>query len=140
MMDIREGILLAFLGINAISDIKAKRILIWSVWVLGIFGLLYGFISKELMILQVLITLLPGIIFLIISKVTKESLGYGDGIVVLVMGVFINMQKLVRSLMLALLFAALWSIILMIFWGKKKQADFPFLPFVLLGYIGGILI
>ena len=139
-MSIREGILLVFLGLNTISDIRTKKILIWSAWVFGAIGLLYGFISKELMISQVLITLLPGIIFLIISKVTKESLGYGDGIVVLVMGVFINMQKLVSSLMLALLFAALWSIILMIFWGKKKQADFPFLPFVLLGYIGGILI
>ena len=139
-MSIREGFLLVFLGLNTISDIRTKKILIWSAWVFGVFGLIYGFISAELIFSQTIVTLLPGMLFLAVSKVTKESMGYGDGIVVLVMGVFISMQKLVSSLMLALLFAALWSIILMVFCGKKKQADFPFLPFVLLGYIGGILV
>jgi len=139
-MDIREGILLAFLGINTVSDIKTKKILSWSAWAFGVFGILYGFISGELNLLLAMTTVLPGIVFLIISRITDESMGYGDGIVVLIMGTYIGIQKLVSSLMIALLFAAAWSIILLVFLKKKKQAEFPFVPFVLLGYLGGLLI
>ena len=139
-MDIREGVLLAFLGINTVSDIKTKKILGWSAWAFGVFGILYGFITEELNILLALTTVLPGLVFLAISKITDESMGYGDGIVVLIMGTYIGIQKLVSSLMIALLCAAVWSIILIVFKGKKKQAEFPFVPFVLLGYLGGLLI
>lgn len=139
-MNIREGILLAFLGLNTVSDIRSKKILVWSAWVFGLFGLVYGFVGNELSILQGLVALLPGIIFLIISKITKESMGYGDGMIVLVMGIYISIQKLVGSLMIALIFAAAWSMILLVFFKKKKHEEFPFVPFVLLGYLGGMLI
>lgn len=138
-MSIREGILLAFLGLNAVSDIKTKKILVWSAGVFGIFGIAYGLTTKDLTLSQALIALLPGIIFLLISKVTNESMGYGDGIIVLVMGIYISIQKLIGSLVLALIFAAIWSIVLVVFFRKKKQEEFPFVPFVLLGYLGGIL-
>ena len=139
-MGIREGILLAFLGLNTVSDIKTKKILVWSAWVFGIFGFVYGFVGNGLSLLQGLMALLPGIIFIAISKITKESMGYGDGIIVLVMGVYISLQKIVGSLMIALIFAAVWSGILLVFFRKKKHDEFPFVPFVLLGYLGGLLI
>ena len=139
-MSIREGILLAFLGLNTVSDIRCKKILVWSAWAFGLFGLIYGFVGSGMSFSQGLMALLPGTMFLIISKITKESMGYGDGVVVLVMGVYISIQKLVGSLMLALIFAAAWSIILVVFFRKKKQEEFPFVPFVLLGYLGGLLI
>ena len=139
-MGIREGILLAFLGLNTVSDIKTKKILVWSAWVFGIFGFVYGFVGNGLSLLQGLMALLPGIIFIAISKITKESMGYGDGIIVLVMGVYISPQKIVGSLMIALIFAAVWSGILLVFFRKKKHDEFPFVPFVLLGYLGGLLI
>jgi Type IV leader peptidase family. len=139
-MGIREGVLLVFLGVNTVSDIKTKRIINWSAWVFGIFGLIYGFVTKELSISQALVASLPGLIFLVISKVTQESMGYGDGIVVLVMGIYINIQRLISSLGIALMLAAIWSIILIVLFKKKKQSEFPFLPFVLLGYIGGLFI
>ena len=139
-MSVREGILLAFLGLNTVSDIKTKKILLWSAGVFGVFGLGYGLVTKDLTLLQAFVALLPGLIFLMISKVTKESMGYGDGIIVLVMGVYISIQKLIGSLVLALIFAAVWSIILVVFFRKKKQEEFPFVPFVLLGYLGGILL
>ena len=138
-MSIREGVLLAFLSLNTVSDIRYKKILVWSAWVFGIFGLAYGLITNELTWMQILISLVPGIIFLVISKVTKESMGYGDGIIVLVMGSYISIAKLVGSLILALILAAIWSIVLLVFFRKKKQEEFPFVPFVLLGYLGGLL-
>ena len=139
-MSISEGILLAFLGLNTVSDIRYKKIVVWSAWLFGIFGIAYGLLAQEVTLIQILISLIPGIIFLAISKATKESLGYGDGIIVLVMGSYIGISKLVGSLVLALIFAAIWSIVLLVFFRKKKQEEFPFVPFVLLGYLGGLLI
>ena len=139
-MSIREGILLAFLGLNTVSDIRTKKILVWSAWAFGLFGLIYGFVGNEMSLFQGLLAILPGILFLIISKMTKESMGYGDGVIVLVMGVYISIQKLVGSLMLALILAAAWSVILLVFFRKRKQEEFPFVPFVLLGYLGGLLV
>ena len=139
-MSIREGVLLAFLGLNTVSDIKCKKIIVWSAWLFGVFGFIYGLVTSELTLLQGLMALLPGIMFLLISKITKESMGYGDGIIVLVMGIYLSIQNLIGSLVLALIFAALWSIILVVFFKKKKQEEFPFVPFVLLGFLGGLLI
>jgi len=139
-MSISEGILLAFLGLNTVSDIRCKKILVWSAWVFGIFGFGYCLVVGELTLEQGLMALLPGIAFIIISRITKESLGYGDGIIVLVMGVYLSIQKLIGSLVLALLLAAIWSIVLLVFFKKRKQEEFPFVPFVLLGYIGGLLL
>lgn len=139
-MSISEGILLVFLGINAVSDIRTKKIIGWSAGIFGLFGLLYGFILGGLNLFTVAIALLPGIVFLIIGKLSREAFGYGDGIVVLIMGLYIGIQKLVDSLLIALLLAGVWSIVLMVFLKKKKQAEFPFVPFVLLGYLGGLFI
>lgn len=81
-----------------------------------------------------------GIIFLVISKVTKESLGYGDSILILILGVFIGFWNLLYLLLTAFFLAAVFSSIMMLKNRFSRKTAFPFVPFLTAAYIGGMII
>lgn len=139
-MKVRESLLMAFLVLNAWNDIRTRSIWLRSAWGFGILGLLYGFGTGEMIFSELWPALLPGLAFLAVGKLSRQSVGYGDGIVIMVMGLYVGIRTLAYSLMLSLVCAAMWAIILVIFFKKKKQEQFPFLPFILLGYLGGLWI
>lgn len=139
-MKIKEGILLVFLTLNVLNDIRSRRIWLRTAWVFGVAGVIYVIYKGEVSLMAAAGALLPGAAFLIIGKITKEAVGYGDGIVILVMGIYLGLWATVSSIMLALLLSALWAIVLTVFCKKKKEDSFAFLPFLLLGYIGGLWI
>jgi len=139
-MKIKEGILVLFLALNALNDIRSRRIWLRTAWVFGVVGVIYVIYKGEMSLAAATGALLPGAVFLIIGKITNEAVGYGDGIVIIVMGIYLGLWATVSSIMLALLLSALWAIVLTIFCKKKKEDSFAFLPFLLLGYIGGLWI
>lgn len=63
----------------------------------------------------------------------------GDGFLFLVTGIFLGGGKNMELLMISLLYAALFSLGLIVF-GKvkgkagRKEKEIPFIPFVFLGY------
>ena len=81
-----------------------------------------------------------GIVFLGISKVTKEALGYGDSFLILILGAFIGLWQMLLVLVIAFISTALFSMIVLIFKKMSKKKSFPFVPFLLLGFIGGYVL
>jgi leader peptidase (prepilin peptidase)/N-methyltransferase len=136
---IKEAMLLAFLSLNVWHDIWSRKVWLWSAWAFGIGGIVYGIWTGDISFMTVT-ALIPGGCFLILSKVTREAVGYGDGIVILVMGIYMGLWTAVSSLMIALVLAALWAMVLTALFKKKRKDNFAFLPFLLLGYLGGMWI
>lgn len=135
----KESILTIFLALNAWNDLRRKKILLITVWIFGVAGIVLNICTGE-MDMTTAAALLPGGLFLTISKTTNQAVGYGDGIVILVMGVYQGLWGTVNSVMIGLFLAALWAMGLTVFRKKKKQDNFAFLPFLLLGYLGGMWI
>ena len=81
-----------------------------------------------------------GILFGLISFLTKEQFGYGDSWMIGILGVFFGIRQLVTVLFLTFLTSAVAAGYCMI--GKKcdKHKAIPFYPFLCLGFIGGILL
>lgn len=79
-----------------------------------------------------------GILFFIISRITRESFGYGDSILILIMGAFLGFWNILSLLLLAFSMAAIFSVILLT--GKKfsRKSSFPFVPFLTAAYMGGM--
>lgn len=78
---------------------------------------------------------LPGIVILLFGKVSGEQIGYGDGAVILVTGLFLTGKENI-GLFLTGLFLSAAFVIVLFFTGKlKKQMSLPFLPFLLAGFI-----
>ena len=81
-----------------------------------------------------------GIVFLIISKVTDESFGYGDSILILIMGGFLGFWNILTVLLTAFSMAALFSSFMLIRKKFHRKSAFPFVPFLTASYIGGMIV
>lgn len=79
-----------------------------------------------------------GMVFFLISKYTKESIGYADSWMIFVLGIYLGIWKLTVILGIAFLIAGIWGMGMLLWKKKSRQATFPFLPFLMAGYLGVI--
>ena len=75
--------------------------------------------------------LLPGIFMLILAWSTRESIGYGDGLVILGMGCFYALGEIMGIVMIAITIAGITALGLLVFGHKNRESEFPFVPFLL---------
>ena len=81
-----------------------------------------------------------GIVFMVVSRVTEEAFGYGDSILILIMGGFIGFWNILSLLVAAFSMAALFSIFMLLRKKFHRNSAFPFVPFLTAAYIGGMII
>lgn len=76
----------------------------------------------------------PGIIFLFLSFLTREGIGYGDSILMVLLGLSLGIEEAMGIILLALFLAGIWAVFLL--FGKRAGAkqEFPFLPFLLISF------
>jgi leader peptidase (prepilin peptidase)/N-methyltransferase len=77
--------------------------------------------------------LLPGVTFWAISYVTRGKVGYGDGWVLLMVGLFIGEAKCIAVLVAALLTETVCLILLLTLRKIHRDNKVPFVPFLLIG-------
>ena len=80
-----------------------------------------------------------GIVFLLISRVSGESFGYGDSILILIIGIFLGFWNLMYLLLGAFSMAAVFSAVMMIKHRFNRKSSFPFVPFLAAAYLGGMI-
>ena len=78
--------------------------------------------------------------FLAVSKVTEEAFGYGDSILILIIGSFLGFWDILALLTAAFILAAAFSLILLIRSRFRRKDTFPFVPFLTAAYIGGMAV
>ena len=77
---------------------------------------------------------------MIISRVTGESLGYGDSLLIMVAGGFLGLWDLLSVLAAAFSLAAGYGAVMMIRKKFHRKTAFPFGPFLAAAYMGGLII
>ena len=79
---------------------------------------------------------LTGAVFLLFSWITKEGFAYGDSWMLLNLGIYLGIWKVLILLMFAFFFSSVTAVWGMHYrkWGRKKRI--PFFPFLLIGYVG----
>ena len=114
-------------------DLKYKEIPLWLAVFGGVAGLVFCVFERRAPG-ELLLACLPGVIALVFSKLTREVMGYGDGIVFLVMGIYVSLERLLAIGMLAFTIAGVVALILLVVFRKKGEYRIPFLPFLALAY------
>ena len=89
---------------------------------------------------EIIAGILAGAFFLLLSKLTKESFGYGDSILIVIMGAFLGFWSLMSVLFMAFFMAGLFSVIMLLKTKFHKKSKFPFIPFLMAAYAGGIIL
>lgn len=120
-------------------DFKYKEIPLWISALGGLIGI--GIcIAEERDWTSILIACIPGLLCLLFSRLTKEVIGYGDGILLLVMGIYLPLEKLLSIVMLAFCIAGIVALALLVFFQKRGKEEIPFIPFLSIAYVMGYLI
>lgn len=76
-----------------------------------------------------------GLVFVLISKWSNEALGYGDSIVLLILGVYLGIWDFLEVGFVAFFLCGIYGVITRKLITKANTSSIPFIPFILGGYI-----
>lgn len=125
--------LVILLGIISIIDIATKKIPVVVLVFMAAVGMVCTFTSGKTMG-SVAIAVVPGIVLLAVAFVTKQQIGYGDAVVIILMGLFVTADIICSALVMGLSIAGILSVIMIAFKRSNMKKQIAFTPFLLLGY------
>lgn len=129
----------AVLGISSFTDWKWRKVcksVMIGYLILAVAGYAAEYAAGgEAFRTELAKRLVPGIFFLGVSWVSRQSLGYGDSLLLAVCGISVGFQMCIWTAVTAFFWAGIWALILYRFRGKDRRREFPFVPFLFLGFV-----
>ncbi len=129
-----------YMGILAVMDIRKRRLSLLFLLCGVLFIIIQAFCGREIPPLSLAAGGAVGMFFLLVSRITGEAFGYGDSLLILIMGVFLGFWKILYLLMGAFSMAAVFSAAMLVKTRFNRKSSFPFVPFLAAAYIGGMLL
>ena len=80
-----------------------------------------------------------GMLFLLISKYTKEQIGYGDSWMILNLGIYLGLWDILSMLGIVFGTCFIFSCLGLALKKINRYTRIPFYPFLMLGYAGAIV-
>lgn len=130
-----EILLFVLLGICAVCDGIRKEIplaVVWTGIIAAVLLRICGVLGDGTWISGML-SVLPGTAFWLLSFITREKVGYGDGWLLIMIGLFVGLQSCILILMVGLISE---SVVILVLLAVKRIAgdrEIPFAPFLLFG-------
>jgi leader peptidase (prepilin peptidase)/N-methyltransferase len=126
---------LAGLTVLSAEDLIRKEISLIPVGTMAAIGALCSVLAGEWTEIYVLLQFVPGILVLIFAKMSREYIGYGDGWVLLSLGCFLSVDRLVALCMVSLTCAGIVALFMLLVMRRERRTQIPFVPFLLIGYV-----
>lgn len=120
----------------AMFDVKTKRIPLPLIGAAACGSFLAGAIclrNGTCSLQELAASLMPGAILLLVALLTREAVGCGDGLLLLVTGPLFGWQKMLLCLPAALLLTTFASVILLVLKKADRKTKIPFVPFLAAG-------
>ncbi len=122
--------------VAAIQDFMRKEISIWII----VFGGLLSLVSCCFYIIggngrpaEVLLAVIPGVVVLVLAFVSREGIGYGDGLLIFALGPVFGLRSIMFGLVIAFFLSGIVSGILLVVKRAGKKFTIPFVPFLAFG-------
>lgn len=135
MWKVSQIICMGALAGMSVVDIRFRKVPAEILVLGGIGVIVYQFLFQTHDIYLIIGGALVGILFLFISKVTKEAVGYGDSLAILILGLYMGLWKLLELLTVTFSLFIPAGIICLLTGRLRKKASFPFYPFLTGGYL-----
>ncbi len=130
----------AFLLWESLEDIKTQTLEARILIGFGVLAVILEIFYVKANWTEVLAGAALGILALMMAWLSKESIGYGDGVVMLIMGICCGLNIMLETFLLAIMILAVVSMVMMIKKGVILNLRIPFIPCLFVGYIGGLLL
>ncbi len=82
-----------------------------------------------------LIGTFPGIVCLTLSALTKEAIGYGDSVLILLCGFSLGLGECLSALLLAFCCSGIFAVVLLAAKKGTRKSRIAFVPFLLIGTV-----
>lgn len=125
---------IGFLGVCGVFDYKSKEIPLWIFWLFGLLAMLVSFFQGDLFTWSMAVALLPGVILFLLGKCTGK-IGEGDGLMVLVLGMYTDGLVCIRVLFGGLLLTAVTAVGLLLNKKGTFGTELPFAPFLFISCV-----
>ncbi len=120
-------------GLSA-TDLKSRRISGTMLMIGSILAAVYAVFAGGGHIRLAMGGLLTGLIFVLVSKVTREQLGYGDSWLLCILGTYLGIWKLLELMFAAWIAVALAAAAVLALHKYQRGAALPMVPFITAGY------
>lgn len=119
---------LLFLGYLSYQDIKTKCVSARVIWIFGGTVLLYLLLGKRCGAEEWIVRMIPGVLLILLAWMTRESIGYGDGAAVIVLGLWCGTGFCIMTLCLGIFLSGIYALCGL---AVRRTTPIPFLPFLL---------
>lgn len=130
---------LAIMGMLAIctaQDIKRKQIRLNVVLGFGILGIFFHMLWRMQSIENLLLGMSLGVALLLVSIATGGKIGAGDGVLLIVTGIYLGLKQNLELFFCGLFLCGIWALGLLVLRKRSRKDCIPFVPFLLASYIG----
>ena len=132
---IGDTVLLGVLAVSAYRDWMEKKIYIYGPLLCGIVGILLHVLFQECTLAEMIGGTAVGAAVLLIAWLGRECVGIGDGIILMVSGIFLGFWRNLMLLLTALIMATVAALFLLVVKRKERKYRLPFIPFLLAAYL-----
>lgn len=139
-MEWSRNLWVIFIVINGITDICKKKISLIAC-LTGCIAAVYLLICNvhnHMTVVELIISgfirIIPGVLLMGISFVSRQAIGMGDGLIISITGLFLGMIETIEILFWALLCSAAAGSCFIVIRKANRKTELPFVPFILLGY------
>ncbi len=135
-------ILITYLMVLSTWDIRKKEFPVGAI--LGGLGvsLIYGIVKGE--VYSLLLGMIPGMLLVLMGFLTREKVGYGDGILVIIIGLILGWPGSFLVYVIAQFGVLFYAVFLLVARHTSGDVKIPFAPFltvsVMVYQIGGIIL
>ncbi len=119
-------IITGYLWILSIIDIRKRKIPLAAATLPIVAAVIYGLLCREFT--GIILGSLPGLWLFVISLLLPDSLGQGDGLVIVACGILLGWRFTCIWVLIAMLLAAVAGLILRVW--KRYKGEIPFIPFL----------
>ena len=133
--EVVNGFVSAVMVVCAVTDIKIKELSLKLFALLGIVSLAGCILGQNEEIPMTVTGVIPGILLIVLAKITEQSIGYGDGIILAELGLFTGVGKCMLILAVALAIAGIFSLGIVVFKKVDKNYKIPFIPFLAIAFL-----
>lgn len=132
---VSKTVSLLFLGVLSYLDIRTRRIPLNLLLAGGAAGVVYHMCAGWQDWVSFASAAAAGAGFLLVSKITREGIGYGDSGVILVLGIWTGIRELTGALTAGFFLLLIFSVTALCTKKLSGKYEVPFVPFLAAGYL-----
>lgn len=140
MWESSQIICMGILVILSIADIRFRKVPSGILLLCGVAGIIYQLVQRPVDSWLAAGGVGVGILFLLLSRCTREGIGYGDSLAILVLGIYLGFWGLLEVLAGAFFLLLPVGILCLIRNRMSRKKTIPFYPFLAAGYLMSVLV